>query len=280
MDLTVQIFLVVFAAVLFCVATFLFAREKSVSASAAMGFVFLFIVVLSLSKFKHLNGFGFEAETWDQKQVEAAVLVQKLTTLTEASSQQVALMASKLGLLDNGFTNPQLGQLLEQTRQVLAGTDISTNRRDQILEPIVKRIDLNYEFAAWAIVNRAFAQRQVSAQDQLVPAIVAAGTADRAEAEAGKADAEKTAARKAGVASLNKKLDSAVDELNRFHRELSNSGPNNIATVAAILRFISTTSLAKDDELLKQLNEIDDDVRFFDENKSLRREIDWAGMFQ
>jgi hypothetical protein len=81
MDIAVQIVLIIFAVVLFGVGTYLFFRGNAVVGSAAMGFVFLFIVVLSLSKFKHVHGFGFEAETWDQKQVEAATLVEKLRTL-------------------------------------------------------------------------------------------------------------------------------------------------------------------------------------------------------
>jgi len=32
-----------------------------------------------MSKFKHVTGFGFEAETWDEKQVEAAQLVDQLS---------------------------------------------------------------------------------------------------------------------------------------------------------------------------------------------------------
>lgn len=260
METAVQITLVAFAVVLFCIATYLFAREKSVPASAAMGFVFLFIVVLSLSKFKHVNGFGFEAETWDQKQVEAAGLVEKLKTLTEATSQQVALVASKLGLWDSGLTNPQLGELLKQTHQILDGTDIASNRRDQILEPIVKRITQNYRTAAYQLVTRAFAQKEQSLQNQR-SALISTGKPDEAT-------------------SLSKEMQDVEGERTRFHKELPNDSANNIATVPALLTFTKGTSLVKDKELLRQLNEIDADTRFFDDNKTLRREIDWSFVFQ
>jgi hypothetical protein len=207
-----------------------------------------------------VNGFGFDAETWDQKQVEAASLVEKLRTLTDASSQQVALMASKLGLWDNGLTNPQLGQLLNQTRRVLNGADISANRRDQILEPIVKRITLNYEMAAYQFVVRAFLRKAQSLQTQR-SALISTGKPDE-------------------VANLNKEIEGVEREQTRLHKELPNDGPNNIATVPALVGFVKGVSLGKDEELLKQLTEIDTDVRFFDDNKTLRREIDWSFAFQ
>jgi DNA repair ATPase RecN len=260
METAIQIALVAFAVVLFCVATFLFAREKSVPASAAMGFVFLFIVVLSLSKFKHVNGFGFEAETWDQKQVEAASLVEKLKTLTEATSQQVALLASKLGFWDSALTNPQLGELLKQTRQILNGTDIPPNRRDQILEPIVKRSTQNYDSAAYQLVTRAFQQREQSLQIQR-----------SAEISAGKSEAANI---------FSKEIQEVNGELTRLRKDLPNDTADHVATVQALLAFTKGTSLAKDQELLQQLSEIDADTRFFDDNKTLRREIDWTFVYR
>jgi hypothetical protein len=260
METATQTALVAFAIVLFGVATYLFAREKSVPASAAMGFVFLFIVVLSLSKFKHVNGFGFEAETWDQKQVEAAGLVEKLSTLTEATSQQVALVASKLGLWDSGLTNPQLGELLKQTHQILGGADIAPSRRDQILEPIVKRITQNYRTAAYQFVTRAFQQREQSLQIQR-----------SAEISAGKSDAANI---------LGKEIQDLSGELTRLRKEFPNDTADHVATVQALLAFAKGTSLAKDQELLQQLSEIDADTRFFDDNKTLRREIDWSFVYR
>src|SRR5271166_95198 len=40
--------------------------------TAALSFGFLVLLLLNMSKFKHVKGFGFEAETWDEKQVKAA----------------------------------------------------------------------------------------------------------------------------------------------------------------------------------------------------------------
>lgn len=42
---------------------------------AVLGTGFLLVVLLLLAKFKRFKGFGFEAEMWEEKQEEAAVLV-------------------------------------------------------------------------------------------------------------------------------------------------------------------------------------------------------------
>lgn len=56
---------------------FLCFRERPATAptlTAVLSIGFLILLLLHMSKFKHVTGFGFEAETWDEKQVEAAQL--------------------------------------------------------------------------------------------------------------------------------------------------------------------------------------------------------------
>jgi|SRR6516162_68733 hypothetical protein len=72
--------------------------------TAILSFGFLALLLLHMSKFKHVNGFGFEAETWDQKQVEAAKLVDQLSNTSAALNEQVALLASRLGLWGPGLS--------------------------------------------------------------------------------------------------------------------------------------------------------------------------------
>ena len=64
--------------------------DKTASASAVLGFAFLLVVLLVAAKFKRVKGFGFEAEMWEQTQVEAAELVERLTHLSNAVAKQVA----------------------------------------------------------------------------------------------------------------------------------------------------------------------------------------------
>src|SRR5262249_21640908 len=128
------------------------------SVVALLSFGFLVLLLLHVSKFKHVNGFGFDAETWDEKQVEAAQLVDQLSSTSEALSQQVALLASRVGLWDAGLTNPELAALLQQTdKQLIANNKtISASRRNAILVPIRVRVSANYWHAAVNIIDAAY----------------------------------------------------------------------------------------------------------------------------
>jgi hypothetical protein len=136
------------AAGLLIVGGILALQDRTTTASAVLGFAFLFVVLLFVSKFKHIHGFGFEAEMWDEKQVQAAELVDKLSTTSVAVGQQVGLIASKLGLWSAGFTNPELADLLDQTDTMLVKADVPKQRREELLAPVYGRIELNYWSAA------------------------------------------------------------------------------------------------------------------------------------
>jgi len=49
-------------------------RGLDASVFVLLSFGFLFAVLLLLAKFKHIKGFGFEAEMWEQTQEEAATV--------------------------------------------------------------------------------------------------------------------------------------------------------------------------------------------------------------
>jgi uncharacterized membrane protein len=78
--------------------------DRATAATVLLSFGFLFVILLVLSKFKRFKGFGFEAEMWEEKQEQAAVLVERLTLLSATLSQQVALIAAKLGLWGSGLS--------------------------------------------------------------------------------------------------------------------------------------------------------------------------------
>ena len=133
----------------------------------SVGFVAL--LLLHISKFKHVNGYGFEAETWDEKQVEAAKLVDQLSSISEGLSQQVALLASRMaGFWGPGLTNPELAALLRQTdTQLKATTTIPPTKRDEILAPIRLRISTNYWNAARNLVIKAYQNKGNELQQEL-----------------------------------------------------------------------------------------------------------------
>lgn len=143
-------------------------NDRTASATSALGFGFLLVVLLLLAKFKRFKGYGFEAEMWEEKQAEAAKLVERLSTLSDAVAQQVALFASKLGLWDSALTFPQMDALLDDLTAVMPKT--SRSRREAILAPLYSRIERDY----WAAAQRSL-QAALLAQDSRKSAPMGAG---------------------------------------------------------------------------------------------------------
>jgi len=131
-------------------------EDKPTSATAAMSFGFLLIVMLTVSQFKHVKGFGFDAETWDQKQVEAAKLVDQLQGLTKATTRELVLVASKIGLWDNGPTNQELMGIINTLTPVLKASGLEREQRDELLSPIQDRIAFNYLVNALGEISASF----------------------------------------------------------------------------------------------------------------------------
>jgi hypothetical protein len=130
--------------------------DKVASASAALSFGFLLVVMLTISEFKHVKGFGLDAETWDQKQIEAAKLVDQLKGLTSATSRELALLASKIGLWDNGPSNQDFMSLIRTLNPVLEASGFDSDQRNNLLKPIYERIGFNYTVDAYMDLYQAF----------------------------------------------------------------------------------------------------------------------------
>jgi transposase len=73
------------ACILLAVGVGLAFSDRAASAGAAWGVGFLLVALLLISKFKRIKGFGFEAEMWEQKQAEAAALVDQLKSLSKVA---------------------------------------------------------------------------------------------------------------------------------------------------------------------------------------------------
>jgi hypothetical protein len=219
-------------------------RETSSKAAvtAVLSFGFLALLLLNMSKFKHVKGFGFEAETWDQKQVEAAKLVDQLSSTSEALSQQVALLASRLGIFGASLTNLQLLDLLQQTEKILEAASIPKARRDELLLPIRQRIAYNYWEKAYRNVAEIYDHQAVSLSHQ--------------------GDQNKATELRNEENELQK-LDASVRDMPRSLEPL-------ISVVKASKVFKLTT------DLLQELTDLNEDLLYFRANdgNELRRKID------
>jgi hypothetical protein len=219
--------------------------DQQASATVALSFGFLLVVILTISQFKHVKGFGFEAETWDQKQVEAARLVDRLKILTEATAQELALIAARIGLYDSGFSIPELVDLLNKISHDLIESEIPPSRRQDILKPITDRIEFNYVSAAYLFVHQAF-RKQHGLRE---------GNVCRASDDQSPLVAEDLQ----NLCKLNKEVAT---------KQIRDAGP--------IISFVKMAKAIDNHKtLLDELGELETDLSFFRKNHTLRRQIDF-----
>ena len=229
---------------------FLLYGNRTAAAATALSFAFLFCVLLVGARFKHFKGFGFEAEMWDQKQVEAAALIDRLSLLSESTAEQTGLVASRLGLWDSGFTNPELAALLDQMERTLSATDIAKSKRNELAAPVVERIKKNYVFSSKQVADKAY-MLAISATDNSL---------------------------RTATAETRDSLIAKSTQFNQVRQTINNLPIERFIELNNISPIIDAVKSAPDfdgqEQLLSTLSEFDDDLKFFAANLQLRRKID------
>lgn len=166
---------IIFAAV-GCVAlyySFLFVRDGKVTeASAIFAIAFLSMLYSNLARFKRFKGLGFEAELWEDKQREAADLIDRLKTVVSIYTNEVVMSSVTSSRLSDGANwskNWSLFQGLVEQHDILGQKinfselkknvddyflfDMCMRCADQIYRPIISgkakaRENLNKEFGS------------------------------------------------------------------------------------------------------------------------------------
>jgi len=250
---SVRIILIVFAIALFVIAGYLYVQKATEAATSAMAFVFLIVCVLTIANYKRIKGFGFEAEMWEEKQVQAAKLIDRLELLSKASAQQVSLIAAKMGLWDSGLSNPQMADLVDTTRRILQHTGTTEAERKDILAPLYQRVTLNYVGAAIRLIDQELRSDQAAF------------------------DVEK----KTGFTDALRERMRLVDEATKRLRDIKT------VEMAERKSILPLEVLVKEDpafagkvDLLAALAEIKTDVGYFEANGVLRRPIDWSYLWK
>jgi hypothetical protein len=218
---------------------------------------FLIVLVVFISRFKIVEGpWGFRAETWDQKQVEAAQLVDKLTVISDGIAEQVSLVVSRLGLWDSSYSLPQMEVLIDQLKRLLESANISQSRRDEILMPAYKRVEADYLQHAKRLVERALEQRR----------------REVVETPPNMADSDWPALRE-----KRQQQDADV-------RRLRGSAPTDpkITSIEALLAFVrAAPSLeTRSNSLQADIGELKLDLDYFRSNHKLRRRQDFSYLYQ
>jgi hypothetical protein len=141
---------------MFCVGVGLAFTDRSGAATSAWGIAFLLTVLLLLAKFKRFKGFGFEAELWEQKQAEAAALIEQMKSLSKLIGRQMASVAARLGLWDSALSLADLAKFLDDLQQQMKAIDIPSYEIEEALQALHSRIEAGYLAEARHVVSVAF----------------------------------------------------------------------------------------------------------------------------
>jgi hypothetical protein len=244
------------AIVLLIAGAYLALSDRWRSSLAVLTCGFLIILVVQISRFKVVEGpWGFRAETWDQKQVEAAVLVDKLSVLSDGLAEQVSLVVSRLGLWDSAYSLPEMDDLIQQLKKMLESASVPQARMDEILAPAYKRVEADYVRHARQIVERALELRRrevVSTPPGLSEAETAAHRLQQQQQDA---------------------------DLRRF-RGTSPDDPK-LNSIDALLMFVrnSHSLESRSNALQADIGELKLDLDFFKANRKLRRRQNFSYLY-
>jgi hypothetical protein len=237
----------------------LFFSEKK--GAGTILFISLALAILSVgTQYKHIefdltNG-KITTETWGQKQDEAATIIRNLKPLSEANAQQASLIASKLGLWNSGYTNPELENLLIQINEILTAAGSTKTKYNELIAPIIERVKLNYVNAGLHIATETYKH----AAEDIEGAII---KSDQNDPERNK---------------LIAKRDQLKKERKKIF-ELYTGRP--LDSLAPLINAVQTSSiLDRQNRLLTDLSDLERDLKYFGAHLRLKRKIDLNGIYK
>ena len=131
----IQNILFIFTALLLCAGVALGFDAKPGAAGLTFAAAIFCLIFAYLSQFKRFKGLGIEAELWDQKQEEAARLVETLRSLATVVSEQLIALSARAGRWDSATPARELFELTEKLDSILSSIDMSPAERDSIKAP-------------------------------------------------------------------------------------------------------------------------------------------------
>ena len=91
-----------------------FLHSGVAAATAAFVMFFLCLIYANVSRFKRFKGLGFEAELWEDKQQEAADLIERLKNIVEVYTREIIMMKVMSGRWGGGSEWPSRWALYEE----------------------------------------------------------------------------------------------------------------------------------------------------------------------
>jgi hypothetical protein len=124
--------LFILACVLFLAGIGLGYKGDTESAGITFGAGIFALIFVFLSQFKRFKGFGIEAELWEQKQEEAAKLIETLRALSLVASEQLINLSARLNRIGTPVTRKELFDLVDRLEDVLTYIEVPTADREKL----------------------------------------------------------------------------------------------------------------------------------------------------
>lgn len=115
-------------------------RNQTSTAGIVLGVGFLMLVLMLLAKFKRFKGFGFEAELWEEKQEEAAKLVERLKQLALVTCGPLVRVVSNIGHWESAVPRSMKLQFALDMEKLLVSNGFGKDEIALILEPYRSRV--------------------------------------------------------------------------------------------------------------------------------------------
>ena len=91
-----------------------FLNSEVTGATAAFVMFFLCLIYANVSRFKRFKGLGFEAELWEDKQKEAADLIDRLANIVQVYTREIVMMKVMMGRWGGGKKWPERWALYDE----------------------------------------------------------------------------------------------------------------------------------------------------------------------
>lgn len=135
MDTFVRILLLALAVALFGGGYYLSIEDKSAAAGLTYAAAIFAMIFAFLSRFKRFKGLGVEAEMWEDKQAEAADLIDRLRKLTAATAKPIFSIAPRMGRWDSALPRQEAHEVITKLDDVLEEAEVPPEQIEELKRP-------------------------------------------------------------------------------------------------------------------------------------------------
>jgi hypothetical protein len=110
---------------LFALGAYLAYEDKVGSATTVFGSAIVCTIFVYLTRFKTFKGFGIQAELWEDKQIEAAKLIDSLKPMTNELGRLLITIAARMGRCNSAMNRAEMLEITENIERLLKALGVT-----------------------------------------------------------------------------------------------------------------------------------------------------------